>query len=76
MSKVTFRVKKRASTIRKPNTIIIWMPNCIADDKTLESGTVRRGKYTLPNTFALCVNVPAFLLTVVAKKDQMALLLK
>ncbi len=42
-------------------TSIMEIPNLIIADSTLEIGTVRRGKYILPNSPALPVNVLALL---------------
>src|ERR1043165_7188226 len=50
-----FLIKRKYSQTQKNN------PNCIRNfsrpDTTLDKGSINRGKYTLPNTDALSVNV-------------------
>ena len=46
------------------------MPNLKKPDNIIDAGTVKRGKYTLPNTEAFATNVEEILLNESAKKLQ------
>src|SRR3990172_5835947 len=48
-----FRAKKSMNAKKKTN----WIVNVIRFEIRIETGTARRGKYTLPNKFALLTNV-------------------